>query len=149
MWRSDFGNGQLSFKPAILRARGICPVNWNPHLRCGALSLPRKQRDRTLPRGRFYLTAGRARRAGAELGLRAKSVGGFSATAALTYARNTYTQYLVDSVHYERPGAFADFSGNGTWEYLASSLAFRSRLSSPPEDPSIAARSRGKLRLLR
>ena len=62
--------------------------------------------------GRFYFTAGRARRTGAELGLRAGFAGGFSAAAALTYAENTYTEYLVDSVHYGRPGAFADYSGN-------------------------------------
>jgi iron complex outermembrane recepter protein len=62
--------------------------------------------------GRFYFTAGRARRAGGELGLRARFAGGVSTAAALTYAKSTYTEYLVDSVHYGRPGAFADYSGN-------------------------------------
>ncbi len=62
--------------------------------------------------GRFYFTAGRARRAGAELGLRAGLAGGVSLGAAFTYSDNTYTEYLVDSVHYGRPGRLADFSGN-------------------------------------
>jgi iron complex outermembrane receptor protein len=62
--------------------------------------------------GRFYFTAGRARRAGAELGLRAGLPGGVSLGAALTYSDNTYTEYVADSVHYGRPGQFADYSGN-------------------------------------
>jgi iron complex outermembrane receptor protein len=62
--------------------------------------------------GRFYFTAGRARRAGAELGLRAGLTGGLSLGAAFTYSDNTYTEYVVDSVHYGQPGRLADFSGN-------------------------------------
>ncbi len=62
--------------------------------------------------GRFYFTAGRARRMGAELGIRAEFAHGISAAASFTHARNTYTEYLVDSVHYSRPGQVADYSGN-------------------------------------
>jgi len=62
--------------------------------------------------GRFYFTAGRARRVGAELGLRLRAAGGLSLATALTWSRNTYVEYLVDSVHYGRPGRTADYSGN-------------------------------------
>ncbi|MDP3775510.1 MAG: TonB-dependent receptor [Gemmatimonadales bacterium] len=62
--------------------------------------------------GRFYLTAGRARRSGVELGLSVHAAGGWQLRSALTYSRNTYEAYVVDSVHYGRPGFFADFSGN-------------------------------------
>ena len=62
--------------------------------------------------GSFYFTAGRARRIGAELGLRVGLRGGISAAASVTWSRNTYTEYVVDSVHYGRPGRQADFSGN-------------------------------------
>jgi iron complex outermembrane receptor protein len=71
-------------------------------------------RDEIVPYrgGRFYFTAGRARRAGAELGLRLRAAAGLSLAGAVTLSRNTYRQYVVDSVHYGRPGATADFSGN-------------------------------------
>ena len=62
--------------------------------------------------GRFYFTAGKARRSGAELGLTALARGGASARTALTVSRNRYVTYVVDSVHYGRPGAVADYSGN-------------------------------------
>jgi iron complex outermembrane receptor protein len=62
--------------------------------------------------GRFYFTAGRVRRAGAELGLRADFAGGFSLATALTWSDNEYLEYVVDSVHYGVPGATADYSGN-------------------------------------
>jgi iron complex outermembrane receptor protein len=62
--------------------------------------------------GRFYFMAGRARRSGAELGLDVTTRGGLFAQTALTLSRNRYERYLVDSVHYGRPGAFADYSGN-------------------------------------
>jgi iron complex outermembrane receptor protein len=62
--------------------------------------------------GRFYFTAGKVRRRGAELGLRAGVVGGLSLQTALAFADHRYTEYLVDSVHYGAPGAFADYSGN-------------------------------------
>jgi iron complex outermembrane receptor protein len=62
--------------------------------------------------GRFYFTAGRARRSGAELGLDMSTRTGIFAQAALTLSRNRYERYVVDSIHYGRPGAFADYSGN-------------------------------------
>jgi iron complex outermembrane receptor protein len=62
--------------------------------------------------GRFYFTAGRVRRSGAELGLSVQLSRGFFAQTALAASRNVYRHYVVDSVHYKRPGAFADLSGN-------------------------------------
>jgi iron complex outermembrane recepter protein len=62
--------------------------------------------------GRFYFTAGQARRSGAELGLDVNTRAGLFAQTALTFSRNRYVRYAVDSVHYGRPGAFADYSGN-------------------------------------
>ena len=62
--------------------------------------------------GRFYFTAGRARRAGAEMGLHAGLAGGVSLAAALTYLHGSYSEYVVDSVHYGVAGHTADYSGN-------------------------------------
>jgi iron complex outermembrane recepter protein len=62
--------------------------------------------------GRFYFTAGKARRTGAELGVTAYALEGLRLQAALTASRNTYVTYVVDSVHYGRPGEVADYSGN-------------------------------------
>jgi iron complex outermembrane receptor protein len=62
--------------------------------------------------GRFYFTAGRVRRQGAELGLAVNAAGGLSARGALTVNRHQYTEYLVDSVHYGAAGRFADYGGN-------------------------------------
>jgi iron complex outermembrane receptor protein len=62
--------------------------------------------------GRFYFSAGRVRRAGAELGLRADLPAGLSVGSAFTWSANKYLEYVVDSVHYGNPGATADYSGN-------------------------------------
>ncbi len=62
--------------------------------------------------GRFYFSAGRVRRVGAEVGLRAELAGGVSLGSALTWSHNKYLEYVVDSVHYGVPGASADYSGN-------------------------------------
>ncbi len=62
--------------------------------------------------GRFYFTAGSVHRTGAEFGARAQAAHGLSLAGALTLSRNTYEHYVVDSVHYGRPGKFADYSGN-------------------------------------
>ncbi len=62
--------------------------------------------------GRFYFTAGRVRRRGAEFGTRVAARAGVVMQAALTWTDHRYTRYLVDSVHYGRPGSFADYSGN-------------------------------------
>ena len=62
--------------------------------------------------GRFYFTAGKTHRTGAELGLTARTRSGLSVGTALTWSNNKYDEYVVDSVHYQRPGATADYSGN-------------------------------------
>lgn len=62
--------------------------------------------------GRFYLTAARARRRGAELGLTAQGPGGTFAGAAVTWSHNRYLDYVVDSAYLGAPGATADYSGH-------------------------------------
>jgi iron complex outermembrane receptor protein len=64
--------------------------------------------------GRFYFTAGRVRRRGAELGARVSTSARVAFQAALTWNAHDYTEYLVDSVHYDttKAGVFADYSGN-------------------------------------
>ncbi len=62
--------------------------------------------------GRFYFTAGSARRVGTELGVRLQAAHGLRFENALTLSRNTYEDYRVDSVHYGKAGAFANYSGN-------------------------------------
>jgi len=62
--------------------------------------------------GRFYFTAGTVHRTGAEFGMNARFAQGWAATGALTLSKNTYEEYLVDSVHYGKPGKFADYSGH-------------------------------------
>lgn len=64
--------------------------------------------------GRFYFTAGKVRRRGAELGARVSTSAGVALQAALTWNAHHYTEYLVDSVHYDttKAGVFADYSGN-------------------------------------
>src|SRR5574341_513483 len=71
-------------------------------------------RDEIVPYrgGRFYFTAGRVRRRGAELGVTLLGAGGLSLRTALAYAAHRYVHYVVDSVHYGSPGAVADYSGN-------------------------------------
>ena len=62
--------------------------------------------------GRFYFTAGRVRRQGAELGLAIAGRSGLGTRGALTLNRHRYIAYAVDSVHYGVPGRFADYRGN-------------------------------------
>lgn len=71
-------------------------------------------RDEIVPYrgGRFYFSAGAVRRRGAELAVRVVTAPGVELHAALTGNDHRYTRYMVDSVHYGRPGAVADFSGN-------------------------------------
>jgi iron complex outermembrane receptor protein len=47
--------------------------------------------------GRYYQTAAKARRQGAELGVNANSSSGVFGSAALTLSRNRYQNYVVDS----------------------------------------------------
>lgn len=62
--------------------------------------------------GRFYFSAGAVRRRGAEVGARLVTAPGIELQASLTGNDHRYTRYQVDSVHYGRPGAVADFGGN-------------------------------------
>lgn len=62
--------------------------------------------------GRFYFTAGRVRRRGAELGVRLAAGRAVALHTALTFTDHRYTNYVVDSVHYGVPGALADYGGN-------------------------------------
>ncbi len=62
--------------------------------------------------GRFYFTAGETRRMGIEAGSSVRFTPGISLLAALTMSHNIYKDYVVDSVHYGRPGHTADLSGN-------------------------------------
>jgi iron complex outermembrane receptor protein len=62
--------------------------------------------------GRFYFEAGKVHRTGAEFGAKARAVRGFVLSGALTLSKNRYTQYVVDSVYYGKPGKFADYSGH-------------------------------------
>jgi iron complex outermembrane receptor protein len=67
--------------------------------------------------GRYYLTAGKARRQGAELGLNARSTSGIFGNAALTFSNNKYLTYVVDSAVIfptdpTKAGKRADYSDN-------------------------------------
>lgn len=61
--------------------------------------------------GAFFLTAGKTRRMGIELGSTLSMHNGLSFSASLTGSANEYQEYIVDSVHYGKPGASADISG--------------------------------------
>ncbi|HTK82462.1 MAG TPA: TonB-dependent receptor [Bacteroidota bacterium] len=58
--------------------------------------------------GAFYFTAGRTHRYGIEIGGQAALSNGLSFSTALTFSRNTYDDYKIDSVHYGNAGKFAD-----------------------------------------
>jgi iron complex outermembrane receptor protein len=67
--------------------------------------------------GRYYLTAAKARRQGAELGINARSRSGLFATGAFTLSRNRYQDYVVDSAVIfptdpTKVGKTADYSDN-------------------------------------
>lgn len=64
--------------------------------------------------GRFYFTAGEARRRGLEVGVNARAAGGLLLETGLTFSNNTYQKYQVDSVHYNKAlaGHIADYAGN-------------------------------------
>jgi iron complex outermembrane recepter protein len=62
--------------------------------------------------GRFYFTAGKVRREGVELGTAVDGVAGFNLRGSVTWSRNRYLEYVVDSVHYGVPGAMASYAGN-------------------------------------
>ena len=62
--------------------------------------------------GRFYFSAGRARRQGLELGGELELEQGWALKGTSTLLRTKYLDYTVDSVHYGKAGAIADYSGN-------------------------------------
>ncbi|MBX7151450.1 TonB-dependent receptor [bacterium] len=62
--------------------------------------------------GRFYFTAGKTRRIGAELGGQLDLQNGLSLKNALTYSHNEFVKYVVDSAHYGNAGHFADYGDN-------------------------------------
>ncbi len=67
--------------------------------------------------GRYYLTAGKARRQGVELGLGAHSATGVFGNVALTLSNNKYVDYVVDSAVIfptdpTKVGQRADYSDN-------------------------------------
>ena len=63
--------------------------------------------------GRYYQTAGKARRSGAEIGVHASTPTSVFANIALTFSRNRYLEYFVDSTLLGGPaGARADYSDN-------------------------------------
>lgn len=62
--------------------------------------------------GRFYFSAGAVRRSGAEFGATLAGAGSTEIRGSASWSRNRYMRYTIDSVHYGRPGAIADYSGN-------------------------------------
>jgi iron complex outermembrane receptor protein len=62
--------------------------------------------------GRFYMSAGKTRRSGAELGLSAFTEGGQFGSAALTFSRNRYIDYSVDSSLFMPGAGVGVFDGN-------------------------------------
>ena len=64
--------------------------------------------------GRYYATAGRARRMGLEVGANAQTARGIFGSAAITLSNNKYVEYVVDSavVNPTLAGRTVDFSDN-------------------------------------
>jgi iron complex outermembrane receptor protein len=62
--------------------------------------------------GKFYFTAGKTRRMGVELGGDAQFACGLNLQCAMSYSDNKYVDYLIDSVHYKKPGAYLDLKDN-------------------------------------
>ncbi len=64
--------------------------------------------------GRFYFTAGKTSRTGIEAGAQIQFAHGVSLMGAVTYAKNIFYEYKVDSVYYSasKAGMFADYKNN-------------------------------------
>jgi iron complex outermembrane receptor protein len=62
--------------------------------------------------GRFYMSAGKSRRTGVELGVTGETKGGIFASLAFTASRNRYLDYTVDSSLFKSGGQKAVFNGN-------------------------------------
>jgi len=96
--------------------------------------------------GRFYFTAGRVRRQGAELSASLLGNADLEIAGSLTSSRNRYLTYVVDSVHYGSPGRFADYAGNdvaGIPSLYYSFSAARCPITSVPIRAQIAVRGVG------
>ena len=61
--------------------------------------------------GRFYFSAGKARRQGVELSGELEFEQGWALRGSSTMLRTKYLEYTVDSVHYGKAGAIADYAG--------------------------------------
>jgi iron complex outermembrane receptor protein len=64
--------------------------------------------------GAFYLTSGKSHRDGVELFTEAEFKQRLKLKASFTYLNSKYDEYLVDSLHYKKSGATANYSGNKT-----------------------------------
>jgi outer membrane receptor protein involved in Fe transport len=62
--------------------------------------------------GKFYFTAGKARRIGGELGLAIQSPYGITVQCAFTLSDNVYQEYMIDSMYYKNPGKYRDLKNN-------------------------------------
>lgn len=64
--------------------------------------------------GKFYMTAGKSQRIGAEIGIGSKLFNSLDLNVNLTYMNSKYIDYKVDSVHYDpnKAGIYADYSDN-------------------------------------
>lgn len=64
--------------------------------------------------GRFFFTAGKTTRTGIELGTDILMSGGIALQASVTYSSNEYSDYKVDSVHYnlKKAGHYAAYDDN-------------------------------------
>ncbi|HEX4933060.1 MAG TPA: TonB-dependent receptor, partial [Gemmatimonadaceae bacterium] len=67
--------------------------------------------------GRYYLTAGRSRRTGVEVGAQLNTTAGIFGNLAATFSRNRYLEYVVDSAVIfpndpTKAGKIADYGGN-------------------------------------
>lgn len=64
--------------------------------------------------GKFYFTAGKTQRIGAEFGLGARFFKSLDFNATVTYMNSKYKDYKIDSAHYDesKEGKYADYSEN-------------------------------------
>ncbi|TAL67094.1 MAG: hypothetical protein EPN82_16100 [Bacteroidetes bacterium] len=64
--------------------------------------------------GKFYFTAGKTQRIGAEFGLGARFFNSLDINASLTYMNSKYKDYKIDSVNYDvsKKDKYADYSEN-------------------------------------
>lgn len=105
---------EVGFKGAPMMTGGL-PLNLNYDV--ALYNIDVKNEIVPYNGGRYYLTAGKARRQGAEVGLGATMPAGIFANAALTFSKNRYLTYVVDSAVIlpndpTKVGKRADYSDN-------------------------------------